>query len=306
MSVLRLIYDTFLKLNPDLKVVPWAAESWKVVNNTTVDLVLRKGMTFHDGKPVTIDDVKFTFDYMKDRKMAMYKQIYDQIEKTEVSSGNTLRIRLVRPYAPFITNSLVFAHILPRHIWEKISEPNQYPNENPIGSGPFKFGYWKRNQEYYLEANKEHFMPPKIDGIYRKVIPSMDGILGAYENKEIDTGNDRLNEEQADRLAKLSHITIVPTPNHGGYEMRADLEKKPFSDLAFRRAVSHLIPRKDYMALAFGKYGHAASNTFLHPQLKPWHNSKIPFDEFSVEKAKSILKTAGYTWDKDGFLHYPA
>lgn len=305
MAALRMVYDTFLKVGPDLKIVPWAAESWKIVNNTTVDIVLRKGMKFHDGKPVTIEDVKFTFDYMKERKMAMYKQIYDQIEKTEVLSDNAVRIRLVRPYAPFITNSMVFAHILPKHIWEKIGEPDQYPNLNPIGSGPFKFGYWKRNEELYFEANKEHFHAPKLDGIYRKVIPSMDGIIGAYQNKEIDTGNDRLSQEQAEQLSKLPYITITATPNHGGYEMRADLDKKPFSDLAFRRAVSHLIPRKDYMALAFGKYGHAAANSILHPQLKPWFNDKIPFDEFSIEKARAILKAAKYTWDKNGILQYP-
>jgi peptide/nickel transport system substrate-binding protein len=301
-----MIYDTFLKLDPESNVVPWAAKEWKVVNDTTIDIVLREGMTFHDGKPVTIEDVKFTFDYMKDRKMAMYRSVYSVIEKTEVLDGSTFRFRLIRPHAPFISNSLVYAHILPKHIWEKISEPDKYPNEHPIGNGPFKFGYWKRGEELYMEANKAHFYPPKIDGFYRKVIPSMEGVIAALENKEVDIAHDRLSSEQAEEISRLPHITVVATPNHGPYEIRSDLDQKPFSDLAFRKAVSHIIPRKDYMDLVFGKAGHAAANSILHPKLKPWFNEKVPFDEYTIEKAKTILKSAGYTWDKKGFLHYPA
>ena len=304
-ALLRMIYDTFLRLGPDLKLVPWAAESWKVINDTTIDIVLRKGMKFHDGKPVTIEDVKFTFDYLKDKKMAMYRSVYDAIEKTEVLDANTFRFFLKEPSASFISNELVYAHILPKHIWEKIDEPDKLSMKKPIGSGPFKFGHWKRGEEMYFEANKEHFYPPKIDGYYRKVIPSMEGIIAALENKEIDIESERLSSEMADELSKLSHIKIVGTPTHGPFEIRGALDQKPFSDLAFRKAISHIIPRDEYGELVFGKAWNSATNTVIHPKLKPWHNDRIPFDEYSVPKAKEILKKAGYTWDKKGFLRYP-
>jgi peptide/nickel transport system substrate-binding protein len=302
---IRFIYDTFLKLDPYSKVIPWAAKSWKIVDGTTVDIVLREGMKFHDGKPVTIEDVKFTFDYLKDRKIAAYQSVYSVIEKTEILKDNTFRFHLVRPYAPFISDSLVFAHILPKHIWEKISDPDKYPNEHPIGNGPFKFGYWKRNQELYYEANKEHFSPPKIDGVYRKVIPSMDGIINAMKTKEVDFEQPRLSTEAAQELSKLPHITVVSTPDHSLTEIRGDLDKKPFSDLEFRKAVSHIIPREDYGDLVYGKAWIAASS-IIHPKLKPWYNDRVPFDEYSIERARDILKKAGYTWDIKGLLHYPA
>jgi peptide/nickel transport system substrate-binding protein len=304
-AILRFIYDTFVKVDPELNVVAWAASSWKIVGPKTVDITLRDGMKFHDGKPVTMEDVQFTFQYLKDKKMANYKEIYDRIEKTEVLSDRQLRFHLTQPYGAFLDRTLTDAHILPKHIWEKIDDPDKYPNEKPIGSGPFKFGYWKRGEEIYFEANRDHFYPPKIEGFYRKAIPSLEGVIAALESKEIDIHHDRLDSENATRLEKFPHLTVVSTPNHGIYEMRGDLEKKPFSDLQFRKAISYAIPRKQYMAQVFGKAGHAASNTIIHPELKPWYNEKIAFDEYAPQKAREILKAAGYWWDGSGFLHYP-
>jgi peptide/nickel transport system substrate-binding protein len=305
-AFIRLINDTFLKIGPKGNVVPWAAESWKVVNNTTVDIVMRKGMKFHDGKPVTMEDVKFTFDYMKERKLAMYKSVYENIDKTEILSGNTFRFHLIKPHAPFLTTSLVYAHILPKHIWENISDPDQNPNENPIGNGPFKFGHWNRAQdEVYLEANKAHFHPPTIDGLYRLTITSREATVAALENKKVDFHLEPFAAETAKELAKLPHLTIIKVPDFGAYEIRGDLDRKPFNDIAFRQAVSHLIPRKDFMTLIYEKDALPAANSLIHPDLKPWYNDKVPFDEYSVEKAKAVLKKAGYSWDSNAFLHYP-
>jgi peptide/nickel transport system substrate-binding protein len=303
---MRLIYDTFLKLDPENKVIPWAAKSWRVVNNTTVDIELRDGMRFHDGKPVTIEDVKFTFDYMKDKQLGMYQSVYNSIEKTEILDRNNFRFHLVRPYAPFITSALVYAHILPKHIWEKIDDPQKYPNENPMGSGPFKFGHLRRdNHELYLEANKDHFNPPNIDGLYRKVILTMEATIGALENKEVDFHELTLSSEQVEYLSKYSHLKFETTLDHGPYEIRGDLERRPFNDIAFRQAVSYLIPRRDFISLMFEDIGFPAANSLIHPKSRPWYNTKVPFDEYSLDKAKAILKKAGYTWDRKKLLHYP-
>ena len=304
-SFLRMIYDTFLKVDPKMNVVPWAASSWKIVSPKIVDITLRDGMKFHDGKPVTMEDVRFTFDYLREKKPPRYNEINIHVLKTEVLNNRQFRFHLAEPYGPFLENILSYAHILPKHIWERIQEPDTYPNEKPIGSGPFKFGYWKQGEELYLEANKEHFAPPKIDGFYRKVISSLEGVLAALENKEIDIHHDRLDSEMAKRLEKFPHLTVVSTPNNGVYEMRGNLDKKPFSDLQFRKAINHIIPKRQAMAQIFGKAGRAAGNTIIHPDLKPWYNEKVGFDEYSPQRAKEILRAAGYWWDKDGFLHYP-
>ena len=118
-QLLRFIYDPFVRYTADFKIIPWAAESWDVVNPTTVDIVLRSGMKFHDGKPVTIADVKFTMDYLKKWNFPFFKFAVNY-DRTEVMGDRRLRFHLGKPHAGFVTVDLSFLVILPKHIWQDI------------------------------------------------------------------------------------------------------------------------------------------------------------------------------------------
>ena len=84
---LRMMYDTILKRDADLNIIPWMAESWKVVDYTTVDIVLRDGMKFHDGKPVTVEDVKFTFDYIIKWKFPALTRVSEADQERRCDGG---------------------------------------------------------------------------------------------------------------------------------------------------------------------------------------------------------------------------
>ena len=127
-------------------------------------------MKFHDGVEVTADDVKFTMDYHSQWKAPFFVESLQNLESVETTGKYSLRIRLKEPYAPFIPNLLGAIFIIPKHIWQDIpdkvdvSDPLNYANEKPIGSGPFKFDYWDRGREMKVTAVKEHFSAPKCDG----------------------------------------------------------------------------------------------------------------------------------------------
>ena len=135
-SWLRLCYETFVMRDKETNLIPWAAESWNTVDDTTVDIVLRKGMAFHDGKPVTVDDVKFTFDYILKWKFPALSQVWRNIDSVEVLQNKNVRFKLKHPYAPFVANILLKAFVAPKHIWEKIPEsvnvknPQEWNNPN--------------------------------------------------------------------------------------------------------------------------------------------------------------------------------
>ena len=99
---LRLIYDPLVRLDKDLNIVPWAAKSWKIVDNTTVDVTLRDGMKFHDGRPVTVDDLKFTVDYIKEWKFPALSRVWKNVDNVRVVDRQTVRFKLVEPYAPLV------------------------------------------------------------------------------------------------------------------------------------------------------------------------------------------------------------
>jgi len=309
---LRLAYDTFAKRDPDTNLpIPWAAESWNVVDDTTVDIVLRAGMAFHDGKPVTVEDVKFTFDYIKKWEFPMYSRVWHNVESVEILKDRRVRFKLFKPYAAFADDILLHAFIAPKHIWEKIPEsvgvanPTEWPNPDPVGSGPFEFNEWKKAEYFHYKANKNHFMAPNFDGLYVIVVPSIEGMMGMLEKGDVDIYGWTLGPKQVKRLNGFKHIKVVSTPSHGFHEIRPNLNMKPMNDPMFRKAMQYAINRKGTLDIAAGGYGTICANTPITPLIRFWNNPDIKPFEFSMKKAREILKSAGYTWDEKGRLCYP-
>jgi peptide/nickel transport system substrate-binding protein len=308
---LRFIYDTYLKIKPDLETGPWAAESWKIVNPKTVDITLRSGMKFHDGKPVTVEDVKFTWDYTKKWAFPMYNWVTDTVDKTEILDNRTVRFHLVRPHAPFIDQVLTYAIILPKHIWEKIPEsagvksPVDWGNAQAIGSGPFKLGYWRKGEEGLMRANKEHWHAPHIDGLIWREQMAPDARVSGLIAGEVDISSADMRPSQAKTLERHNYLKVVINPSHRLFMARPNMQRKPFDDREFRRALFHAINLKKIHQIVFEGAGDEGRNTPISPVFKVWHNSKIPPIDFSLDKARQILKDAGYSWDNAGRLCFP-
>jgi peptide/nickel transport system substrate-binding protein len=303
----RFVYDTFTKLDVNMEVIPWAAKSWEMRDYTTFDITLREGMKWHDGKPVTLEDAKFSFDLVQKVQPAMYKHVAEVVASTEIVGDNRLRIKLTAPFAPFLVNTLGYMHLIPKHIWEKVDDPLQYENKEMIGSGPFKFGYWRKKEELYMVANKDHFMGPKhYDGFIVLDVPAAETALGMLETGQSDAFAWILTPDQIRAMEGREDIAIVESENHAFYEMRGLMTKKPCSDVNFRRALYHAIPKREIVKVAFGGRATVAKNTPISPKLTFWHNPHLEPIEYDIEKARQILKDAGYTWDSEGRLNYPA
>jgi len=307
---LRMIYDRLFRINPDGLPEPWAAEAYDVVDPTTIDLSIRKGMLFHDGKPVTADDVKFSLEYQTQWKAPFFIESLNNIAAVEKTGDYGIRIKLKEPYAPFIPNLLGAIFILPKHVWQDIPEkaevtdPLNYANEKPIGSGPFKFDHWDRGRELKVSAFKEHFQAPKVAGIIRIAYGSHDAMAAAIEKGECDRTRYILKPSLVLDLQKVANVTAEGYPNHGFYTLSYHTRRPPLDDPAFRKAMAHVIPRELMIEAVLSGFGQPGGSV-IAPANKYWHNAAIePFPE-DIAKAKEILKAAGYWWDKKGKLHYP-
>lgn len=309
---LRLTYDTLAKRDADLNMIPWAAESWKIIDDETVDVVLRDGMKFHDGQPVTIEDVKFTFDYIKKWKFPALANSWKQIESVQIMDGRRIRFKLVEPYAAFVTNVLGHAFIVPKHIWERIPEsvgvahPMDWPNPHPVGSGPFKLVEWKKGEYWKYEAYKEHRVAaPNIDGIYCILRPTVEGLMAMMEKGEAEILGWFIDGKQGKKLGAMKGLEMVVAPSHGMHEIRPNLRMKPMDDPAFRKAFQYTINRKLMLDVTLEGYGQLGHNTPINPLIKQWNDPAIPVIEYDLNKAREILRNAGYTWDQNGHLRYP-
>ncbi|HED12784.1 MAG TPA: ABC transporter substrate-binding protein, partial [Gammaproteobacteria bacterium] len=308
---LRMIYDRLAQVGPDGALVPWAASAITAVDDTTVDITLREGMKFHDGKPVTIEDVKFTFDYHKKWKAPFFISSLNKFQSVKITGPNSMRIKLTAPHAPLMINFFAQIFILPKHIWKDIPEKVDvddvlnFANEKPIGSGPFRFEYWDRGKELKVAANPDHFNAPKCDGIIRITYGSHDAMAAAIEAGECDRTRYILKPSLVLDLDKLPGIVGRGYPSHGFYDLGYNHRRGALKDRAFREAVDLIIPRdviRDIVMSGFAENG----GSVIAPANKFWHNPAVKANVTNVKKARGILQQAGYSWDGDGQLLYPA
>jgi peptide/nickel transport system substrate-binding protein len=307
---LRMIYDRLFRITASGKAEPWAVESYKILDPTTIELVLRQGMKFHDGMEVTAEDVKFTLDYHARWEAPFFVDSLKHLDSVEIFGKYGLRIKLKDPYAPFFPNLLGAIFILPKHIWQDIpdkvdvSDPLNYPNEKPIGSGPFKFDHWDRGRELKVSTFKEHFSAPKVDGVIRVVFGSHDAMAAAIEKGECDRTRYIMKPSLLMDLKKIKNVVAKGFPNHGFYTLSYHTRRPPLDDPAFRRAIDHAIPRK-FMTEALLSGFAAPGGSVISPANEFWHNPAVKANSEDINKAKQMLKDAGYWWDKEGKLRYP-
>ncbi len=308
-EVLRLVYDRLVQVGPKGETRMWAAEAVNMIDDTTIDVALRKDLKFSDGKPVTAEDVKFSYEYYKKWKAAYFMKYIKPINRIEITDLYRLRFYLEKPFAPFIMNTLGQVFILPKHVWEGIvkreglTKPQDYANVPLIGSGCFTLEYWKESQEFLLKANKDHFMAPKANLLY-VAFGSREVLNSATVKGSIDINIQDLPPTLVAEFKKDPHIKVFPISSNGYASVRYQCQRPIFKHKALRQACAYAIPRAKIIKELLGGFG-GISPSSITPVNDFWHNHKLKAREFSLEKARQTLKDAGFRWNAEGRLCFP-
>ena len=311
--ITELVWDRLLRVGPDGLPKAWAAESFTWIDATTVDVTLRPGLKWHDGSPVTQDDVIFSFLTPQSDKAPMYKPFVSNIASIDKQGDNGLRFKLKAPSAAFLTTTLSKVNLIPKAIWEpkikalegKADTAETIQEDVPMGSGPFKFVRWTKNEEVVLEANPDHFAAPKAARWILRTVSNTEAALGMLKSGEINflseyTGDPKVLE---DLLAGMPALKMVVTDDLGFRYIGLNERRAPFDDPAFRRALSAAIDRRLIIGAAYKGYATPA-NSVIAPVLTFWHDPAVDKMETGIDVAKKILEDAGYSII-DGKLHYP-
>ncbi len=305
---MRMTYDKLVRLSENVEPIPWAAEEIIPVDDLTVDIILRSGMTFHDGMPVTVQDVKFTFDYYIEKDFAYFRPFYRMIERTDIIGNSRVRFTLKEPYAPFVTVTLTQIPILPKHIWENIENPADLtPAQVPtVGSGPFMFDRYDRGEYKRILTFKDHFAADQIniDAVEYIIYADAEGVFTGLLTGEIDMTAWRLEPGQVPLAERESHITVVSVPDFGYYHLTMNLRREPFDNAVVRKALSHLIDKDTIINVLLQGRGEPGSSV-VAPINAFWHNPDIVKYEYNPELARQLLENAGFTWDAQGRIMYP-
>ncbi|MFY8038666.1 MAG: ABC transporter substrate-binding protein [Bosea sp. (in: a-proteobacteria)] len=310
----ELIWDRLVRIGPDGLPRPWAAESFKFVDDKTVDVVIRGDMTFHDGKPVTIDDVIFSFEApLTTDKSPMFKPFVTDIDRIERTGERAMRIHLKRINAAFATTALGRVFIVPKHVWEphlksvegKPDTLESIRDPMNVGSGPFRQVRARLNEEVVIERHAGHWAAPKVDRVVLRVIPNAEAVVGMVRSGEINLLSEYGGDP--DVLEKLSKdnpaIRLTQVTDVGIEFMAFNNRRPPFDDPVFRSALSAAIDRNVLIQAAWNGYA-VESVTHVSPAIDFWHSTDVKAPATGIALAKSILEKAGYKVE-GGRLRYP-
>lgn len=309
---LRLIYDKLVRLSPAAEPVPAAAESWDILDDTTVQVTLRDGMTFHDGEPVTVKDVKFSYDYFIEYEAGYFISFLEPIESTEIIDDNIVQFNLKESYAPFINVTLAQIPILPMHIWENIVEeegvahPEELTNDEAIGSGPFVLEEWRRGEDLRTTTFEDFYLDIAIDGYTYDIYGQDEAVMTALETNTADVNAEEFIPANIEKSQEISHLTVEQVPDIGYQYLSFNARRAPFSDKAFRQALAHTIDYDTIIDVYLDGYGlKGGSGLVINSANEFWHNPDVERPDYDPERAREILAEAGYTWDDDGRLRMP-
>lgn len=273
------------------------ADRWAWDQSTlTYRFWLREGVKWHDGRPFTVDDVKFTFDtILSPAYTGVRKGDFASLHSVTIVDQNTIDFKLSRVDAPFLTRMAL--GIIPRHIFADvpIAQIGAHAfRSSPIGTGPFRVERWVAGQTLSLVANPDfHLEGPFLDGILLRVYRDNDVMALAWENGEIDW-HTSLPSISAGRLmvdfADRAHFREVPAPM---YEfVRPNMGNAMLRDVRIRQALMFALDRPAMVnSLLDGRailmHGHQLPTSWAHRQ---------NLDPYAVNRTRSLslLSEAGF------------
>jgi len=300
--VISVVYDTLTTIAPDGNVVGVLAKSFEVSKDgKTYIFHLFENATWHDGVPLTAEDVVFTYKFLRDYgNITRWKDYAPYIKDAKALDNYTVEIDLTEPYAPFLTMVASGIFIVPEHIWSNIT-PSQIPtykNEHPIGSGPFIFKEHVPQQYYLLVANtKYHLGRPYIDTLIYPIISNPDAMLLALRKGEVDDVTWSVPYATVPDLLKDPNIKIWNVTELGARFMYFNCLRYPMNETLFRLAVHYSINLTEIVNLVYQGFALPGSLGRLPPILQPWANPNIPPKEvkypFNLTKAAELLDKLG-------------
>lgn len=313
--VTDLIWDRLARVGPDGLPRPWAAESITPEGDRVFNVTIRDGMKWHDGRPVTVDDVIFSFEApAQGDKVPMYRPFVADIARVERTGDRALKFTLRQPNASFVTSSLAKINLVPKHIWEPVMRDlanrpenvEQVQNPSTIGSGPFKMVRARLNEEIVLDKNPDHWAAPRMDRWILRIILNPEATIGMLRSGELnflaDYGGD---PEVLQQLSRQMPAIELRNETDIGFEFIAfNNRRAPFNDANFRRALSMALDRNIMVQAAWNGFA-VAANSHVSPALRAWHSAEVDNPPSGLQVARQILEQAGYRL-VSGRLHYPA
>jgi peptide/nickel transport system substrate-binding protein len=244
-NMLEHIYDRLLDRDAKtLKPKPMLATGWKIVNDTTWEFALRQGVKFHNGEPFNAQSVKATLEYALDPASKSHyaaSAYWKPVKEVQIVNDYTVRLITEKPWPSLIDHASLFNSLMmpPKALKE---QGPQALAQRPIGTGPFKFVEWKRDDRLVLERNPDYWQgPADVSRVTFRFIPEFSARMAALLSGEIDVMKDVPPHavEAVDRSGRAKIRSAVSSRIN--YLALVNLKPGPMQDVRARRAMNHAV-----------------------------------------------------------------
>lgn len=297
-------YNRLTQLDSSKQVIPDAAESWDVSEDAlTITWHLKEGMKWHDGEALDAEDVKYTFDYVKEHSECYFSSSMDIVDSIEIADPLTVIFHMNTPDLSFVARIGWYGtFILPEHIFNN----GQSWGDNPasttptVGSGPYKFESYNQGSSITLTANPDYVDgAPQIEKLIFSIIPDDATAMQALLNGEVDYV-EMVPDAYVDQFLQDPSLRLDLDKYPSPYRIIFNVNADKVSDLAVRKAIALCINREDISNKAYG--GIMPPEYSAYPSIVEWcANTTDTYPKQDIDAAKKVLEDAGYTQDANGY-----
>ncbi|MDR7418630.1 MAG: ABC transporter substrate-binding protein [Armatimonadota bacterium] len=286
-----LVYDT-LVWKDETGLIPWLAESWQVsADGRRVTFRLRPDARWHDGRPVTANDVRFTFEYYRRHPFAWSDTSI--VQTVEVEAPRTASVILKEPFAPFLADVAGIAPVVPAHVWQGVSDPRRAQTPAvAVGSGPYRLVEHRPvSGDYRFRAVPGYYRGrPRYDEIRYTVLPAERQVLAVQSGQADVAMSDTYDVVRA--YEGHPYLRTWGSEPLSIARLVFNLDRAPLDARPVRQALAHAVNRAALASLVTRGPG-LAGNPGVVPPGDAWYRADVRAYPYDPVRAKALLREAG-------------
>jgi peptide/nickel transport system substrate-binding protein len=300
-----LVYED---INGEIK--PALAKSWENTDDGKTWIIhLEEKAKWHDGQPVTSEDLKFSIEFNRKRDSRVDEFMNEYLDSINTPDEHTLVYKLKKPFSPFLSwlSPAGLSVIIPKHIWEGIDPEKAEESENMIGCGPFILEKFDKDRNVIVFKSNENYFgeKPKVSKVELHMFNGADTMLMALKKGEIDVSG-MINGLSVPSLLSENDIKVIVTPSGSVNNLIFNMRNYPLNITAVRQAMAYCIDYDQITETSTLNYGQVGGYA---PDISSdmwWFNPDAIRYSRNITRANELLNSTGFNdTDKDGIRELP-
>lgn len=294
----RVMYDQLFYMSPDGELLPRIVTDWEANEDGSAwSMTIREDIVFHDGEPLTVDDVIYSIDTVITTEGSRLQIYTGRIEEIERTSDTVVTFHLNAPAADF-PRTIYYLSVVPEHAYEELG-PEGFAAA-PIGSGPYRFVSWTDGVEVVFEANEDYWgEPPRFETVRVLSVPDGNARVNGLLSGAIDVAP--ISPEQVDIVNNTPGYSVAMAPGNQTVYLSFNVANPILDNADFRRAVNHAIDREAITENILG--GLASPLGQSAPSVVIGHDPTIEAVEYDPDLARELLEASGYAGETIPFAY---